>query len=245
MLSTWNNVSETVGVLRAELDASELVAELSKAGFATERIPLFAIELIEESRPQIAAAAGDPDHWLVCPSANSVRAVLAARSAVLARVAVIGSGTEAAARLLGCRVDHVAPAATAVHLARSLPVTSEDEPVLVPQSTIARPDLLNELRARRVRCRAIDAYRSVPTVVDQGARRRLASCSVHLLTAPSVVERLADELDLEQWCADGGRLIAIGPTTASAARDRGLPVAAVAEPHNVVGLVRATKRIAR
>lgn len=234
-----------VGVLRAAVDASELSDELVRAGFEPEQVPLFEVELLAAARPMIAAAAGDPDHWLVCPSPNSARAVAAARSSVRARVAVVGTGTEAAAHRVGLGVAHVAPAATALHLARSLPVRAGVDPVLVPQSTIARPDLMDELGRRGVRCRAVAAYSTNPLSLSDDDRQRLRSCSIHCLTAPSVLERLAAELDLEKWCAEGGRLVAIGPTTGAAIADAGLPTAAVANPHNVVGVVRAVRRVAR
>ncbi len=236
-------VSELIGVLRPPNDADGLMNELAAIGLEPVSVPLMGIELLEAARTELGAVAAESDRWIVCPSANSVRALVAAAPGVAANVAVIGSGTEAVALAAGITPAHVAPTATADALARTLPAVADEVPVLVPQSTMARPTLVAELRRRGMAVTPVDAYRPVPLTVDDRQRSLLERCVVHCVTAPSVLEQLANAIDLDQWTGAGGKLVAIGPTTAAAITEGGWPVAGVAEPHNNRGLAVAARQV--
>jgi uroporphyrinogen-III synthase len=217
--------------------------------------------------PTIATALADPGpldatldrlaayDWLVLASANAVRALLARMAArgmsgaglAHLRIAAVGPATAAALAAYGLRT-HLAPAE---HSAAGLLAEIGDlagARVLLPQADIARPHLADGLGARGAQVDAVTAYRTVPGPGAAALLAELRAGDMDAVTfaSPSAVTYLLDGLMAEGLARDEARallaraaLVAIGPTTAGALRDAGLPVASVAEPHTAEGLVAA------
>ncbi len=97
-------------------------------------------------------------------------------------------------------------------------------PVLFPCGDIRRDELPARLRASGVEVVEVVCYRSL-LGEDAEARRAAESARVLVVASPSVAGLLA------RACPPVGRpaLLAVGPTTAAAARDAGWPPAGVAE----------------
>jgi uroporphyrinogen-III synthase len=193
--------------------------------------------------------------WLVFTSANAVDAV-AARLEALGlpprltshgpKLASVGPATTAALRS-AFPDDLVALEPVQGFRASELARVFAREPmagvrVLLPCSSRARDELPRELRALGAEVLAVVAYETVEPA-DLG--RRVARCleegfDLVAFASPSAVEAFAS--------AAGERVrglpaVAIGPTTAEAARAAGLDVRAIAAPSTAEGLVAAAELV--
>lgn len=193
--------------------------------------------------------------WLVCTSANAVRALLAAREELdLAfpanlRVAAVGNATARALGEAGLRLDFQPSSAVAEALARELPVEKGTR-VLWPHGNLAAPDLAEALAARGAVVTAPVAYRTVADIGLLGIVDALRDRRVDAITFTSastvrhVVEGLgAAGVRLDKLPADARPLIiCIGPVSAAAARECGVTVDGIADPSDDDGLVAALIR---
>jgi uroporphyrinogen III methyltransferase / synthase len=186
--------------------------------------------------------------WLVLASGNAARAVLSAAAAVgvapgagAPRVCVVGPGTREVLEEGGWRVDLVADRHLAEGILEALGAAGgvEGERVLLPRAADA-PDLLPEgLAGLGAEVVVVEAYRNVPDGEGMERLRRgvvAGQVDVVALTAASVARRVAEVLE---GTGGGVRVAAIGPSTAAAARECGMEVHAVADPHTLEGLVAA------
>ena len=156
------------------------------------------------------------DHdWLVVTSRNGAHE-LARRGVTANRIAAIGPATAEALREHGLRVDLVAATHTQEGLRDELP----EGTLLLAAAEGARRDVLDADFLPLYR--TIELQPSVP------------AADVALLMSGSAARALA---------ATGARMpvVAIGPQTAAEARVAGLDVAAVAEVHDLGGLVEALR----
>ena len=227
-----------VAVPRSPGQASALSRRLRDLGAEVVEVPLIAIE------------AGDPVgdvsgfDWIAVTSPNAVDGLFAglrdARDLAGASVAAVGPGTSAALAARGVVADLVPSRSNAEGLlAEFPPPPSGGGRVLLPQSSIARPVLADGLRAAGWDVTVVHAYGTVPVTVDDAGRAQLRSADVIALTSSSTADNLADVFGTDVGELAGSTVVAIGPATAEAARVRGIDVAAVAETHDLDGLVAA------
>jgi len=124
---------------------------------------------------------------------------------------------------------------------------------LVPSSSIARPELARGLRSAGATVEVVTAYRTVPvapaTLVEVARLLHAGTLDAITLTSPSTVAGFLDGLARVgvapgelAWLPRRPALCCIGPTTATALRDCGLPVDAVADEQTDKGLVTALVR---
>lgn len=185
-------------------------------------------------------AAGGYD-WLTLTSARTLEALdaggvdLAAAVPPVTRVAAVGPRTAAAARAAGLRVDLVPSGGSGgADLAADFPEPAGR--VLVPGAAEPAPGLDEALRARGWRVDRVAVYRTDPveSIEDEIRRAWPDGFDAFVVTAPSVVRAAADLLG-----PPGPPAIALGETSAAAARDAGFTVAAVAAEATPAGLVDA------
>ena len=164
------------------------------------------------------------------------------------RVAVVGPATARAwTELTGIAPDLVARgSATALlkepELAGPLPAPNAARRVLLPASALADPALAEGLRRAGWEVEQVAAYTTVtadahdlpPNLEDRWAT---GGVDAVVLTAPSTTRAV---LELLSPPPGATRLVAIGATTAAAARELGLPVAAVAPSPTPEGILQAT-----
>jgi len=155
--------------------------------------------------------------WLVVTSQNGARE-LARRGVTANRIAAIGPATADALREHGLRVDLVAGTHTQEGLRDELP----EGRVLLAAAEGARRGVLA--------ADFLPLYRTIE-LASEAPEADLA-----LLMSPSAVRALA---------ASGARMpvVALGPQTAAQALSLGLEVAAVAERHDVEGLLDAVRSL--
>jgi len=208
-----------LAVTRAAEQAEPLASRLEQLGCEVVRWPLIAVESL--SGEPVDASGYD---WLVVTSPNGASELarrLARRSRMLA---AIGPGTAAALREHGLEPDIVAEVSTQEGLLADLPRPAGR--VLVAAAEGARRLLADELDAD-----FLPLYRTVELEPDAAPEVDLV-----ILASPSAARALART-------SVRAPVVAIGPQTAAAARERGLEVAAEAESHDLDGLVRAVERL--
>jgi uroporphyrinogen-III synthase len=154
-------------------------------------------------------------------------------------VAAIGPAT---ARVLDeCRlhVSLVAEKHTAEGLFEALNADTDlrGKRVLLPQSNIARPMLASKLREAGALVDVVTAYETVRPDIDPSSWA--GSFDAITFTSPSTIQNFVDLFDDPAAVIGDALVAAIGPVTANTARDLGLRVDVVADPHTVEGLVMA------
>jgi uroporphyrinogen III methyltransferase/synthase len=117
---------------------------------------------------------------------------------------------------------------------------------LIPRSDLAREVLPSGLREAGARVDAVVAYRNVPAVVDAEALcAALCEGRLDVLTfaSPSAAHRFVELLDpAAREAAARCTVAAIGPVTARALADTGLPPHVVARASTAAGLVAELER---
>jgi uroporphyrinogen-III synthase len=176
--------------------------------------------------------------WLLFTSANAVR-FFANRCRKLGRIpgtgkwprcAAVGPATASAAAAESFVIDYVAKEFIGVALARELSAALTGKRVLLPRSERAGRDLPVALKTAGAEVTEVVAYhtggvgRAQPGVMEA---MREARVDVVSFFSPSAVKNLSSELGTEVLSRLGARvaLAAIGPLTATALRNAGLPVA--------------------
>ncbi len=242
-------------VTRRAGQASTLVRLLEERGAEVVEVPAIEIAPAADTAPlDEALRVLARFQWLVFTSANAVEAV-AARLAALdlppaltahgPRLASVGPATTAAlqkafpADLVALqparafRAAELAQAFAGQNLAQAR--------VLVPCSSRARDELARGLRGFGADVVAPVAYETVEPA-DLG--ERVARCieegfDLALFASPSAVEAFAQAAGPRVL---GLKAVAIGPTTAEAARAAGLDLRGIAAPSTAEGLVAAAEQ---
>jgi uroporphyrinogen-III synthase len=170
--------------------------------------------------------------WLILTSANTVTTIeqrLAALKLdpVWPPIAVIGPATGKALQ----ETYHITPAvmpekhvAEALFAALHAHADLSGARVLLPQGDLARPVLTDRLRGAGAVVDSVIAYENVRPEIDPA-----------LLANPVDAVTFGDPLSAISMA----RIACIGPVTADTARELGLPVHIVAEPHTLDGLIDA------
>ena len=201
-----------VVVTRAADQADELVARLEALGHDVVRCPLIRIEPLGDE-----PIDPSPFDWVVVTSPNGARELARRLTRVPSRLAAIGPGTAETLREHGL------------------------VPALVPRIS-TQEGLLAELPPGRVLLAAAEGARRV--LVEKRGADLLALYRTVELRPPAPegdVALLASASAARALAATGARLpvVAIGPQTAAEAREHGLEVVAVAEAHDLDGLLDA------
>ena len=221
-----------------------LVERLRARGAEVVELPLLAIQAPDDPRPfRDAVRALDGYDWLLLTSANAVRAMAEASGARLPKALHLASAGPATTEAIREHFPGTAITAQATSafggegLARALALVDVSAArMLFPVSDRSPATLADVLRARGARVDVVVAYRTaVPG--DAGSALRVAlgqAVDVATFASPSAVDA---------FVAMGGGssipAIVIGPTTARAARDAGLTVAATAAAATGEGLADA------
>lgn len=247
-----------VVVTRAEAQSARLIEALQVEGAVPLRAPTIRVLPPDDPAPLQAAVADLRQFdWLVCTSTNAVRAVVSARSEALGaaewpeslRAAAVGPTTALALRAEGLAGAFTPSTAVAEALARELPIAPGAR-ILWPHGDLADGALGEALAARGAVVTAPVAYRTVADIALLGVVDAVRDGRVDAITFTSastvrhVVEGLtAAGVDL----ARAGHvprpiIVCIGPVSAAAARECGLIVDAIADPHDDTGMIIALKQ---
>jgi len=241
---------KVVLVTRPREEADELARMLEDRGAqplvapAIERLPVRGETLDGALRSLTSGGFA----WAVFTSRAGVEAVLGRlgrhRGRLPAKVAAVGEGTAAALREFGVEPDLIPTSFTTTALARALPRGAGK--VLLARADIAPDGLDESVAAKGWTPVRVDAYRTIPArSLPPQASQMLHEGRVDAVTftsASAVEGFVAMASPVLGGAVRRPRAICIGPVTAAAARRAGLPVAAVARPHTIEGLVAAVER---
>lgn len=221
----------------------ELDALLAAAGAEVVHVPLIEIVDDDETRAAVRAAADAlADHdWLIVTSRHGARRMGAA-AAVHGHLRLAAVGTATAAELAGLAgrdVEVVPDRQTAAHLVEAMPAPASDgERVFVGLADRAAPTLVDGLTRRGYTVTAVTAYRTRlcrPTAAERAAA--VGADAVGFASGSAAIA-WAEAIGAQTPAV----VVAIGPTTADAARRSGLTVTHVADDHSVAGLAACISR---
>jgi len=238
-------------VTRPRERAEELCFLLEDEGAEVVALPLLELLPPEDPRPLRSAAEHVQRYqWIAFASPSAVQALVeAAREAgslsTLGRVklAAVGPKTAEALRAHGLEVAREAALATGTGLFEALKdALQPGDEVLLPAAEDGRRELADALSDAGVHVTRVVAYRASKGELSEDERRDLLARPprVAMFGSPRTAEAYLDTLGEDgRRLAGQARVVAIGPTTASALERLGLPVAAVAARPTAEALVEA------
>jgi uroporphyrinogen-III synthase len=228
-----------VVVTRAMEQARELVARLESLGATVLLFPAVSFSEPTDTVELDRAIRSLPDFdWILFTSANAAH-FFAKRCRKLGiessrggryRCAAVGPATAGAAATEGFSVDHVALEFTSAALAAEISSTLAGKRVLLPRSERARRDLPDALRLAGANVTEVVAYHTGGVgAIDPEVLRAVREADVDVISffSPSAIENMRGELGEQRFARLGENvaLAAVGPVTAAALRNAGLPVA--------------------
>lgn len=243
-----------VVVTRQAEQAGPWCRALEAAGARAIPIPMIRIEPVVGTPELAAALAALAEYDLVLlTSANAAHQLaLRAREAgadlgrLRARVVTVGDATAEAALAAGLPVERISregPHAAAMLAALVARGGLDGARALLPRAARGREILARGLRDAGARVDEVVVYRTEPAAFDVAAvGRALAGGEIDALTfaSPSAVRNFAGALDPRALTAARDLVVAaIGPVTAEACREAGLPPDVVAERPDAEALVAA------
>jgi uroporphyrinogen-III synthase len=249
-LQTSSLAGKRIVVTRAPHQVSEMASLLQAHGAEPILYPCIEIAPPADSAPLDSALREAASYdWLVLTSVNTAL-ILKQRLDHLGialpplKVAAIGPSTAAAARdMLGIRTSLIPERYAAEYLAATLIQTGGTH-ILLPQADIARPILAESLIESGAKVNSIEAYRTVLGKGGADVPQLLRDRQIDAITftSGSTAENFmvrfnnegGDPVTLEGVC-----IAAIGPITADAVRDAGLPIHVMPSRHTLDGLIAA------
>src|SRR4051812_48864522 len=241
-------------VTRPRERSVELCFLLEDEGAEVTALPLLELLPPLDPRPLRSAAEHLSSYaWVAFASPSAVDSLVeAAREAgtgaalARARIAAVGPRTAQAIKGHGLELAREATVATGAGLFDALKdVLNAGDEVLLPAAEDGRRELTEALEDAGVRVTRVCAYRSAKLALDPAAAARLTEQppQVVLFGSPRTAEAFLDAMGEEgRRIAGAARVVAMGPTTAVALEQLGLPVAAVAERPTPEGLLEAAIR---
>lgn len=236
-------------VTRAAEQAGGLAAELERLGAEVLFLPVVRYEEPLDKGPIDKALRDLAEFdWLVVTSQNVVRfvdgrlqRVKGSASTGLPKVAAVGPATAEAAQEAGWPVEFVASRFQGAALAEELGQRLRGCKVLLPRSDRAGGELPEALRRVGADVTEVVAYRTVRADFP-GSRAVEDICAVDAITfaSPSAFRFFCDAMGEKRMRELAGvvAIAAIGPVTAQAIRETGMPVHVEAEEFTAGGLAR-------
>lgn len=233
-----------VVVTRAQEQSGELAARCAELGAEVIEFPV--IRIVPIPGPDLPPA-DRPYDWMLFTSANAARCLADAlraagrdaRALPAARVSAIGPATAAAVERAGLRVDWTAAESTAEGFLKEFPDDPVGKRFLLFRARQGREALPETLTRRGGSVDIVPLYDTQPDeAAADNVRVELAerAADAVLFCSPSAVRAFQAALPETLGPA---KIVCIGPVTAAAAREAGLPVAAVAERQSDAGMVEA------
>lgn len=217
-----------IALTQSEGRLAGLQERLEAMGLEVVRQPLIQTQVLQADLKPLSDC-----RWWLFTSVVAVRALLALGGSLKGRsLGAVGQATRQALEEAGGRVDLVSPDETAEGLAEAFLAQRPFGFVGLPQGNRARPVLAQRLREAGYVVHSVVVYQTQ----TRPWPKDLPAPDLVLLTSPSGVEALPESV--------GGQahLLALGPTTAAALSERGLPYTLVPRP-SVEAVLETIERI--
>jgi uroporphyrinogen-III synthase len=242
-------------ITRAPGQAKELSDRLRELGAEVFLSPMVRfLEPADASALDRAIAALEEFDWLIFTSPNAVRFFLARcrtirswPAASAPRIAAVGPATRVALETEGLEVRFMPRGFSGAALAAELAQQLAGKRALLPRSDRAADDLPAALRRANATVTEVVAYRTVEAEsldadVLEAIRRGEADAVTFF--SPSAFQHFAHLLGSQALLETAARTIfaAVGPVTAAAIREAGLPVAVEAREATAASFVAALER---
>lgn len=238
---------------RPKEQAHELVEQLVELGARPLILPAIRIVPRTELQPlDQAIETLDSYDWVILTSVNAVT-IFCERWRTLGRqlngdhrwqVAAVGPATAEALRTFGIEPAFVPAVYRAEEIVAGLGEVAGRR-VLVPQASAARPTLVDGLTAQGATVTVLSIYDTVPAELDEEALAELArGVDAVLFTSGSTVHNFVDAVRPHQAAfaqVQRAALICIGPVTAEAVREAGLPTPIIAPEATTTSLVQTVR----
>jgi uroporphyrinogen-III synthase len=229
-------VGRRVVVTRAAEQADALADILTQRGAVPVVVPLVQVATVEAGVAELAGVVPGDHDWLVVTSPNGARAWATVHRTWPRRVAAVGTSTAQALRDAGAEVHLVPDVQRAEGLVAAFePAPPQGGSVLLVQAADAEGTAAEGLMALGWRVRAVAPYRTVAALPTAGQQLAALAADAVLFASGSAARA---------WVQVFGTstppiVVAMGPSTAAAARAAGLKVALVAADHSLSGMVDA------
>jgi len=248
-----------IAITRPEEQAQAVTDRLRDLGAEAIAAPIIAIAPMDDNTALDAALARVATYdWVICTSANGVRAVFDrliaqshdASALRASKIGAIGPATAQAFRAHGITPDFMPSAYVAESMLDEIgPIAGQR--VLLPCADIARETLAVGLRDAGAQVDAIAAYRTIPGAGVTVLADRLEAGTIDAITftSASTVRYLLDDITTRLGSRDAARelvrhaaILCIGPITADAVSDEGLHIDGIAHEYTTDGLIAALLR---
>ena len=245
---------KSVFISRARGESPELCRVLESQGARLFAEPLLRFAAPEDPTPIDAAlkSLGEFDWWLMTSRHALDFAVQRSRSigsplkglAGDVLIGAVGSATASAAHAQGLRVSYAAHQQSAAGLASELAVLMAGKRVLLLRSNLADSSLPQALAKSGATVTDLIAYYTLPP--DEATKSRLISLpwtdvQAGIFFSPSTLHNLSESVGSDRFRSILGSLVpvAIGATTAEAARQIGFPRCVQAQQPSLEEIVAA------
>lgn len=250
-----------IAVTRARGQGTALADALKKYGASVIHTPAIRFVAAPRQNAHKTLEAAATCDWMVFTSANAVRYFMRlwkaakkdhARFSTATRVVSIGPATSAALRETGVRVHLEARiSSTQGVVAAMRRIKLQGQRVVIPRSSLAKPDIVGALTRRGAKVAAPVVY---ATQTDEKGVRALRVALRHgrvhgiCFTSGSTVAGVMQALDGRERSQrekrrksdllDGVAIFSIGPKTSACCAEYGLAVTCEAHPHTGAGLAK-------
>ena len=239
-------------VTRPAGHSARLVDSLEALGAQVMEFPTVKISDADDYRPLHKALENIGDYkWLVFTSINGVNMFFKEmknygkdiRLLAGVKLAVAGPAAEEALREKGLNVDFIPEAYTSHNLLEGLlKLVGYDEKVLLARSDIAGAELCEGLKEKGMGFDEITVYKVAQNDMDKSELITLLKengIDFVTFTSPSTLKGFVSIIGRELIKEAGKtRFVCIGPVTAKAASEMGLPVSGCADEHTDEGIVK-------
>jgi uroporphyrinogen-III synthase len=236
-------------VTRAKGQNEKFSRQLEAVGAIPVEFPTIQIVPPSDPGPLDKAIANLTNYdWLIFTSANGVthfwqRLDMTDKGLTdlqNVRIAAIGPATAATLSKRQAQVDLI----PSEHVAEALLEAIGDvagQCILLPTADIARPTLVEGLQAKGATVDRVTAYQTKPVEEPGNLLTLLATIDILTFTSASTVRNFVNLLQTDTPATTIGQatVACIGPITAQAARELGLPVHVTAVTYTIAGLVEA------
>jgi uroporphyrinogen III methyltransferase/synthase len=214
--------------------------KLSAAGFRPVIFPTIQLQALPAPDLDRALVQIERFDWLLFSSANGVhfffRRLHELRlSPRLPRTGTVGSATASKLAEYGIQPDFIPDSFTGEAMAAGLGDVSGQN-ILLPRARIGRPQIVARLRSQGAQVTDIPLYDTVTAVPDPAALEELAlGYEAITFASPSSVHGF---LEISGKPISSAVVVCIGPVTAEAAVECGLPVPLQPDEYTLGGLVQ-------